>query len=68
MLNEADGVTCTHACRHATLQAPTPGAPPLPCVCACMQVDKDPRCAIFRQMRAGLFVRMALLAMCLGKA
>lgn len=30
-------------------------------------VDSDPRAAYFRQMRYGLFVRMALLALCLGK-
>lgn len=32
------------------------------------QVDADPRAAYFRQMENGLFVRMALLAMVLGKA
>lgn len=31
------------------------------------EVDADPRAAYFRQMRYGLFVRMALLALCLGK-
>jgi aspartate carbamoyltransferase len=31
-------------------------------------VDKDPRAAYFRQMEYGLYVRMALLAMVLGKA
>jgi carbamoyl-phosphate synthase/aspartate carbamoyltransferase/dihydroorotase len=30
--------------------------------------DKDPRAAYFRQMEYGLYVRMALLAMVLGKA
>lgn len=29
-------------------------------------VDGDARAAYFRQMRCGLFVRMALLALCLG--
>ena len=29
-------------------------------------VDADPRAAYFRQMRNGLYVRMALLALCLG--
>ena len=29
-------------------------------------VDADPRAAYFRQMRYGLYVRMALLALCLG--
>lgn len=33
-----------------------------------MDVDADPRAAYFRQMEYGLFVRMALLAMVLGKA
>eukprot|EP01083_Nonionella_stella_P092718 259623_1 len=31
-------------------------------------VDSDPRAAYFRQMENGLYIRMALLAMCLGKA
>jgi aspartate carbamoyltransferase len=33
-----------------------------------MEVDKDQRAAYFRQMEYGLYVRMALLAMVLGKA
>ena len=33
-----------------------------------MEIDNDPRAAYFRQMEYGLFVRMALLAMVLGKA
>lgn len=33
-----------------------------------MEVDDDPRAAYFRQMEYGLFVRMALLALVLGKA
>ncbi len=33
-----------------------------------MEVDRDPRAAYFRQMEYGLYVRMALLAMVLGKA
>ena len=33
-----------------------------------MAVDTDPRAAYFRQMEYGLYVRMALLAMVLGKA
>ncbi|MEN6301049.1 MAG: aspartate carbamoyltransferase [Anaerolineaceae bacterium] len=33
-----------------------------------MDMDDDPRAAYFRQMEYGLFVRMALLAMVLGKA
>ncbi|MCC7130382.1 MAG: aspartate carbamoyltransferase [Anaerolineae bacterium UTCFX2] len=33
-----------------------------------MEVDNDPRAAYFRQMEYGLYVRMALLALVLGKA
>ena len=33
-----------------------------------MQFDSDPRAAYFRQMEYGLYVRMALLALVLGKA
>ena len=33
-----------------------------------MDFDDDPRVAYFRQMEYGLYVRMALLAMVLGKA
>lgn len=33
-----------------------------------MEVDTDPRAAYFRQMEYGLYVRMALLAMVLGKS
>jgi aspartate carbamoyltransferase len=33
-----------------------------------MEVDEDPRAAYFRQMEYGLYVRMALLAMVLGKS
>jgi aspartate carbamoyltransferase len=33
-----------------------------------MDVDSDPRAAYFRQMEYGLYVRMALLALVLGKA
>ncbi len=33
-----------------------------------MEVDSDPRAAYFRQMEYGVFVRMALLALVLGKA
>jgi aspartate carbamoyltransferase catalytic subunit len=32
------------------------------------EVGDDPRAAYFRQMEYGLYVRMALLAMVLGKA
>jgi len=33
-----------------------------------MEVDDDPRAAYFRQMEYGLYVRMALLSMVLGKS
>lgn len=33
-----------------------------------MEVDSDPRAAYFRQMEYGMYVRMALLALVLGKA
>lgn len=33
-----------------------------------MELDQDPRAAYFRQMEYGLYLRMALLAMVLGKA
>jgi aspartate carbamoyltransferase len=33
-----------------------------------LEVDDDPRAAYFRQMEYGLYIRMALLAMVLGKA
>ena len=33
-----------------------------------LEIDPDPRAAYFRQMEYGLYVRMALLAMVLGKA
>jgi aspartate carbamoyltransferase catalytic subunit len=31
------------------------------------EVDADPRAAYFRQAQNGLFIRMALLAACLGR-
>jgi len=31
------------------------------------EVDSDPRAAYFRQMKNGLFIRMALLKLCLLK-
>ena len=33
-----------------------------------VEVDDDPRAAYFRQMEYGMYVRMALLALVLGKA
>ncbi|OGB62875.1 hypothetical protein A2X44_01680 [candidate division CPR3 bacterium GWF2_35_18] len=46
-----------------TILHPFPRGPELP-----MEIDSDPRAAYFRQMEYGLYVRMALLAMVLGKA
>lgn len=31
------------------------------------ELDSDPRAAYFRQMKYGMYVRMALIAMVLGK-
>jgi carbamoyl-phosphate synthase/aspartate carbamoyltransferase/dihydroorotase len=33
-----------------------------------VEVDDDPRAAYFRQIECGLYVRMAVMAMVLGKA
>lgn len=33
-----------------------------------VEVDSDPRAAYFRQAENGMYIRMALLAMILGKA
>jgi carbamoyl-phosphate synthase/aspartate carbamoyltransferase/dihydroorotase len=33
-----------------------------------LEVDADPRAAYFRQMEYGMYVRMALLALVLGRA
>jgi carbamoyl-phosphate synthase/aspartate carbamoyltransferase/dihydroorotase len=33
----------------------------------CTEVDSDPRAAYFRQMENGMYVRMAILALVLGK-
>jgi carbamoyl-phosphate synthase/aspartate carbamoyltransferase/dihydroorotase len=33
-----------------------------------MEVDSDPRAAYFRQMEYGMYLRMAMLALVLGKA
>jgi carbamoyl-phosphate synthase/aspartate carbamoyltransferase/dihydroorotase len=33
-----------------------------------VEVDADPRAAYFRQMEYGMYVRMALLALVLGRA
>jgi aspartate carbamoyltransferase catalytic subunit len=33
-----------------------------------MEIDSDPRAAYFRQVEYGVFIRMALLALVMGKA
>ena len=53
----------THAKQHMIVMHPLPRVTEIS-----MDVDDDPRAAYFRQMEYGLYVRMALLAMVLGKA
>ena len=55
--------TMTHAKTDMVLMHPLPRVNEI-----AMTVDDDPRAAYFRQMEYGLYVRMALLAMVLGKA
>ena len=56
-------VTLTHAKQKMIVMHPLPRVGEIT-----MEVDADPRAAYFRQMEYGLYVRMALLAMVLGKA
>ena len=55
--------TMKHAKEHMIVMHPLPRVGEIS-----MDVDDDPRAAYFRQMEYGLYVRMALLAMVLGKA
>ena len=55
--------TLRHAKEHMIVMHPLPRVGEI-----AMEVDDDPRAAYFRQMEYGLYVRMALLAMVLGKA
>ncbi len=55
--------TLTRAKEHMIVMHPLPRVGEIS-----MDVDDDPRAAYFRQMAYGLYVRMALLAMVLGKA
>jgi aspartate carbamoyltransferase len=55
--------TMKNARQHMALMHPLPRVGEIS-----MEVDDDPRAAYFRQMEYGLYVRMALLAMVLGKA
>ncbi len=58
-----DAATMAAAPEHMVLMHPFPRVGEIH-----MEVDVDPRAAYFRQMEYGLYVRMALLAMVLGKA
>jgi len=53
----------THAKQDMVLMHPLPRVGEI-----AMEVDEDPRAAYFRQMEYGVYVRMALLALVLGKA
>jgi aspartate carbamoyltransferase len=55
--------TLTEAKEHMIVMHPLPRVGEIS-----MEVDLDPRAAYFRQMEYGLYVRMALLAMVLGKS
>ena len=55
--------TMAHAKEQMVLMHPLPRITEIS-----MEVDNDPRAAYFRQVEYGLYVRMALLAMVLGKA
>jgi len=55
--------TMSRAPEHMVLMHPLPRVGEID-----IQVDHDPRAAYFRQVEYGLYVRMALLAMVLGKA
>ncbi len=55
--------TMSHAKEDMVLMHPLPRVGEI-----AMEVDSDPRAAYFRQVEYGLYVRMALLAMVLGKA
>ncbi len=58
-----DAATMKAAKRHMIVMHPLPRVTEIS-----MDFDEDPRAAYFRQMEYGLYVRMALLAMVLGKA
>ena len=55
--------TLTHAKEHMIVMHPLPRVNEI-----AVEVDDDPRAAYFRQMEYGMYVRMALLALVLGKA
>ena len=58
-----DTATMKSAKQHMIVMHPLPRVTEIS-----MDFDDDPRAAYFRQMEYGLYVRMALLAMVLGKA
>ncbi len=58
-----DTATMKSAKQHMIVMHPLPRVTEIS-----MDFDEDPRAAYFRQMEYGLYVRMALLAMVLGKA
>ena len=58
-----DAATMKAAKEHMIVMHPLPRVTEIS-----MDFDEDPRAAYFRQMEYGLYVRMALLAMVLGKA
>jgi aspartate carbamoyltransferase catalytic subunit len=55
-----DAALCTKLKPHAVLMHPLPRVDEI-----AVEVDKDPRAAYFRQAANGLYVRMALLRLCL---
>lgn len=71
-LNEYEGVKGAYVITPETMRSAKPRMAlmhPLPRVGEISgEVDHDPRAAYFRQMECGLYVRMAVLAMVLGKA
>ncbi|KAJ1915714.1 Carbamoyl-phosphate synthase [Tieghemiomyces parasiticus] len=58
-----DSATLAHAKDHMALMHPLPRVGEID-----PEVDFDPRAAYFRQMKYGMYVRMALLALVLGKS
>jgi aspartate carbamoyltransferase catalytic subunit len=55
-----NGETCSRLKDHAVIMHPLPRVDEI-----AVEVDDDPRAAYFRQAQNGLFVRMALLRLCL---
>lgn len=55
-------LVCTDAKQHMRIMHPLPRVDEIS-----SEVDTDPRAAYFRQMEYGVYVRMALLALVMGK-